>query len=150
MLNKYREREERFAALETNLLLRRRRPPPPPPLLLSRTTSYPRRHVDPPLTCLFTYLSDFFFSLFQPLTAPAGARYLRPLARRFLRTLRPPGVWRRARKPEVRARARRVPRGSVRIRTKAGGGGVFLRFNARSLAVCRRVLEVLNKKNLFI
>lgn len=59
------------------------------------------------------YLRDFFFSLFQPLTAPAGARYLRPLARRFLSTLRPEGVAMRARKPEVRARARRVPLDSV-------------------------------------
>lgn len=54
-------------------------------------------------------MRDFFFSLFHPFTAPAGARYLRPFLRRSFSTLRPEAVWRRARKPEVRARARRVP-----------------------------------------
>mmetsp|Transcript_7067 Transcript_7067/g.17576 ORF Transcript_7067/g.17576 Transcript_7067/m.17576 type:complete len:224 (+) Transcript_7067:381-1052(+) len=79
--------------------------PTPSPLKESAITRPPR----PRLTPCVAYLSDFFFSLFQPLTAPAGARYFRPLARRALSTLRPVGVWRRARKPEVRARARRVP-----------------------------------------
>ena len=49
------------------------------------------------------------FALFHMLGAPAGARYLRPFLRRSLSVRRPPGVARRARNPEVRARARRVP-----------------------------------------
>ena len=54
-------------------------------------------------------MRDFLFSLFHPFTAPAGARYLRPFALRALSTLRPVGDCKRARKPDVRARARRVP-----------------------------------------
>ena len=56
-----------------------------------------------------TILALYFFSLFHPLTAPAGAKTFRPFARRFLSTLRPDALAMRVRNPLVRARLRRVP-----------------------------------------
>ena len=58
---------------------------------------------------LSSHLNPYFFSLFHPRTAPAGASTLRPLARRALSTLRPDALAMRVRNPLVRARLRRVP-----------------------------------------
>ena len=58
------------------------------------------------LSVSLAHLRFLRFALFHMLGAPAGARYLRPFLRRSLSVRRPPGVARRARNPEVRARAR--------------------------------------------